>query len=81
MKKILEALDNSNSDSQEDSLVSLIDSQLTIGQLRELLISAILKGRCISEGSDLLEDWQIADTKIWYFPEWVQQQKIKYEKQ
>jgi len=70
IKKILEALEKGD----EKLLLSDVSCSFTIGDLKEMIISAMLKQRMILQEDETkpLEDWQINDTRKWFFKEWIE---------
>lgn len=74
VKKVLEALENEN----ENVRLSDVSQDFTVGDMKELILSAIVEGRMVASGSEKrLKDWQINDNKKWYFPRWLKRQKNK----
>ena len=58
-------------DCDENVLVFDVDNTLTIGELKEIIIRAMLKERCILDDKARLDDWEIDDVKIWHFNDWL----------
>ena len=69
IKKIIGAL----SDNDEKLLLSDVSNSFTVGDLKEMIWSAMLRERQkMNEYENApLEDWQINDTKTWHFNEWL----------
>ena len=67
IKKILEALENGD----EKLLLSDVSCSFTIGDLKQMLLSAIVKGRMVANGGDKMKDWQIYDNEKWHLPDLV----------
>lgn len=70
IKKILEALEKGD----EKLLLSDVSCSFTIGDLKEMIISAMLKQRMLLQEDETkpLKDWQINDTRKWYFKDWLE---------
>ena len=70
IKKILEALEKGD----EKLLLSDVSCSFTFGDLKEMIISAMLKQRMLLQEDETrpLEDWQINDTREWYFKDWLE---------
>ena len=69
--KVLEALEKSD----EKLLLSDVSCSLTIGDLKQMLLSAIVKGRMVSNGGEKMEDWQQYDNEQWHLPDLVKNYK------
>lgn len=70
IKKILNALEKGD----DYLLLSDVSCNFTIGDLKELIISAMIKQRMLlqEDKAEPLEDWQIKDTRKWYFKDWLE---------
>jgi hypothetical protein len=73
IKKVLEALEKGD----EKLLLSDISRNFTVGDLKDMIISAMIKQRMVLQENETepLEDWQINDTRKWYFNEWLKNYK------
>ena len=71
IKKILEALENGD----EKLLLSDVSCSFTIGDLKQMMLSAIVKGRMVSNGGEKMEDWQQYDNKQWHLPDLIKNYK------
>ena len=69
-RKVLEVLGKGD----EKLLLSDVSRSLTVGDLKEMIISAMIKQRMVlnEDESEPLKDWQINDTRKWYFTEWLE---------
>ena len=71
IKKAIEALLDNN----DKLLLSDVSNSFTVGDLKEIIWSAMLRERQKMNGYEYencpLEDWQINDTKTWHFNEWL----------
>ena len=72
IKKVIEAL----SDNNDKLLLSDVSNSFAVGDLKEIIVSAMIKQRqLIQPDEDMhrpLKDWQIRDTKVWHFKEWLE---------
>jgi hypothetical protein len=71
INKVLEALENGD----EKLLLSDVSCSLTIGDLKQMLLSAIVKGRMVSNGGEKMKDWQQYDNKQWHLLDLVKNYK------
>ena len=73
IKKVLDALEKGD----EKLLLSDISCSFTVGDLKDMIISAMIKQRMVLQENETkqLEDWQINDTRKWYFKEWLENYK------
>jgi len=70
VRKVLNALENAD----EKTLLSDVSCRFSIGDLKEIIINAMLKQRMILEDDETkpLATWQIKDTRKWHFKEWLE---------
>jgi hypothetical protein len=67
IKKILEALEKGD----EKLLLSDVSCSFTLGDLKQMLLSAIVKGRMVSNGGEKMEDWQKYDNEKWHLTDLI----------
>ena len=77
-QKILQAL----VENKQELLLANIDPTFKIGDLKELIISAMLKQRMYLQVNEKapLEGWKINDTRKWFFENWSKECLTNYEK-
>ena len=61
----------------DNLLLSHVNANYTIGDLKDMITDAMIKQRMFlqEDKTKPLEDWQIYDTKKWYFNDWLNSYK------
>jgi hypothetical protein len=55
----------------EKLLLSDVSCIFTVGDLKKMLLSAIIKGRMVGNGGERMVDWQRYDNEKWHLPDLV----------
>jgi hypothetical protein len=66
-EEILNALEKGNN----DTLLKDIAPNFSIGDLKQMLLSAIVKGRMVANDGEIMKDWQKYDNENWEFPDLI----------